>query len=41
MFQREVDDYKKSIKLLQERLEYLNEYHQEILIYISYISYIY
>ena len=36
MFQREFDDYKKSIKLLQESLEYLNEYHQEILIFISF-----
>jgi len=37
MFQREVDDYKKSIKLLQESLEYLKEYHQEILTFISFV----
>ena len=37
MFQREVDDYKKSITLLKESLEYLNDYQQEILVFISFV----
>jgi len=37
MFLIEQDDYKKSIRLLNESLELLKEYHQEVLTLISFI----
>ena len=37
MFLIEQDDYKKSIRLLNESLECLKEYHQEVLTLISFI----